>query len=43
MYADLVITVATLIVDQYTDQDGPPIRLHMQPYDDRQMLVQEGI
>lgn len=35
-YHALVITVATLIIDQYAAQDGPPIRLQIQPYAETQ-------
>ena len=35
-YHALVTTVATLLIDQYADQDGPVIRLHVQPYTETQ-------
>jgi hypothetical protein len=41
MYCELVITVATLIIDQYADQDGPPVQLHVQPYDETQAPLKE--
>ena len=40
-YRDLLTTVATLIIDQYADQDGPLVQLHVQPYDDTQASLQD--
>jgi hypothetical protein len=36
MYHELVITIATLLIDQYADQDGPVVRLRVQPYTETQ-------
>ena len=36
MYADLVTTTATLIIDQYADQEGPLVQLYVQPYEETQ-------
>jgi hypothetical protein len=41
MYHELVITIATLIIAQYADQDGPLPQLHIQPYTDMQAPLQE--
>jgi hypothetical protein len=41
MYHELVITIATLIIDQYADQDGPLVRLQVQPYDATQAPLKE--
>jgi hypothetical protein len=41
IYHELVITMATLIIDQYADQDGPLIQLHVQPYDETQAPLKE--
>jgi hypothetical protein len=41
MYCALVTTVATLIIDQYADQDGAPIRVRVQPYEETQAPLRE--
>jgi hypothetical protein len=41
MYTELVTTVATLIMDQYADQDGPLVRLQVQPYDATQAPLKD--
>jgi hypothetical protein len=41
MYRELVTTVATLIIDQYANQDGPPIHVHVQTYDETQAPLKE--
>jgi hypothetical protein len=41
MYHELVITVATLLIDQYADQDGPLVRLQVQPYTETQAPLRE--
>jgi hypothetical protein len=41
MYHELVITMATLIIDQYADQEGPPIQVAVQPYAETQAPLRE--
>jgi hypothetical protein len=41
MYHELVITMATLIIDQYAHQYGPLVQLHVQPYDETQAPLRE--
>jgi hypothetical protein len=41
MYRELVTTTATLIIDQYADQQGPLVHLHVQPYDETQAPMRE--
>ena len=40
-YHALVTTVATLIIDQYADQDGPLVQLHVQSYTETQAPLKE--
>jgi hypothetical protein len=40
-YHALVTTVATLIIDQYADQNGPSIQVQVQPYDETQAPLRE--
>jgi hypothetical protein len=41
MYHELVTTVATLIINQYAEQDGPTIQFQVQPYDATQAPLKE--
>jgi hypothetical protein len=42
MYRELVTTVTTLLIDQYADQDGPLVRLQVQPYDETQAPLKDS-
>jgi hypothetical protein len=41
MYHELVITMVTLIIDQYADQNGPPIQVEVQSYTETQAPLKE--
>jgi hypothetical protein len=41
MYHELVITIAMLVIDQYADQEGPPIQVAVQFYTETQAPLKE--